>query len=75
MGVGDTSPNIFGGGDGCGSVPPNNFPLSYTFYGSLAFTCTSPVCTRIHKEQHTVLTLIFQDTQETPSRIPIVIPG
>ena len=24
--------------------------LSYTFYGLLAFTCTSTVCTRIHKE-------------------------
>ena len=40
--------------------------LSYTFYGSLACTCTSTVCTRIHKEQHTFLQ-ISQDTQETQS--------
>ena len=55
-----------GGGDGYGSVPPNNFPLSCTFYGSLAFTCTSTVCTRIHKEERT-FSKISQDTQETPS--------
>ena len=68
-----TRPQYFWGGDGYGSVPPNNFPLSYIFYGSLAFTCTSTVCTRIHKEQRT-LKNNSHNIQDTPRTILLASP-
>ena len=47
---GDTAPIFLGKGTAVTVSHPIISPLSYTFYGSLAFTCTSTVCTRIHKE-------------------------
>ena len=69
-GRGDMSPNIFGEGTAMAVSHPIFFPLSYTSYGSLAFTCTSILYAleytknrthifhkfpRIHKIQDTIL--------------------